>query len=327
MRMQFSGEPTRARHRLAGAPPTVAADLRCRVASADAGEPLAGTAPHAVGWLALEQPGPWGARAWTSSRLDAALGARVEAACALPSRPVRPVLVRRPDGTSTEERTVLLAHTTPGSSWLLGAEVPADRLAGLPWEALAVAVAAGDADVVRRELPGCVPVPPLLLVCTNGKRDRCCALEGRPVAAEAATARPGRCWETTHLGGHRFAPTAVVLPSGSLHGRLTAASATDLLEAADRGEVLTSGVRGRSTWPPAAQAAEAAVRAETGEADADALQVEAVADDRVVVRHRDGRGWQVRVRQESRDDLRPESCGKSPVPVVAWVAGAPEPLR
>ncbi len=293
-------------------------DLRCRDASLEAGEPTAGTAPHAVGWLALEQPGPWGAKAWTASRLDPALGARVEAACATTSHPVRPVLVRRPEGSSTDERTVLVAHTAPGASWLLGAEVPADRLAALPWEALAVAAAAGDADVVRRELPGCVPVPPLLLVCTNGKRDRCCAIDGRPVALEVAAAHPGRCWETTHLGGHRFAPTAAVLPTGSVHGRLSTATAAALLEAADRGEVLLDGARGRSTWPPAAQAAETAVRSRTGERGADALQVDAEGEDLVTVRHRDGRAWSVEVGQEEQPDLRPESCGKAALPVRAW---------
>jgi hypothetical protein len=302
-------------------------EVRCRVASLAAGEPMPGTAPHAVGWLVLEQPGPWGARAWTASRLDPGLGARVEAACAVTSRPVRPMLVRRPDGTSGDTRTVLLAHTVPGATWLLGAEVPAERLADLPWEALAVAVAAGDADVVRRELPGCVPVPPLLLVCTNGKRDRCCAIEGRPVAVEVAAARPGRCWETIHLGGHRFAPTAAVLPAGALHGRLTARSAQAVLDAAERGEVVLEDVRGRSTWAPPGQAAEAAVRAELGERDADALRVETDEGDQVTVHHRDGRAWAVEVRQEERDDVRPESCGKAALPVRAWVAGTPRAVQ
>ena len=302
-----------------------APEPRCSIASAEVGEPAAGTAPHAVGWVVLEQPGPWGAKAWTASRLDPALGARIEAACAATSHPVRPVLVRRPDGSSDDQRTVLLAHTTPRASWLLGARLPADALPDLDWEALAVAAATGDADVVRRELPGCVPVGPVLLVCTNGKRDRCCAIDGRPVAVGVAAAHPGRCWETTHLGGHRFAPTAALLPTGSVHGRLTSSSADTLLESASRGELEVEGARGRSTWPPPAQAAELAVRRETGERDPDALQVEATKDP-VVVRHRDGRAWSVEVRREERPDLRPESCGKAALPVVAWVAQDPQPL-
>jgi hypothetical protein len=132
-----------------------------------------------------------------------------------------------------------------------------------------------------------------------------------------ARARPGRVWETTHLGGHRFAPTAVTLPSGAVHGRLDTGSATRLLAATERGETVLESLRGRSTWPPPAQAAEHAVRLATGERDADALRVD---DDGVVVRHRDGRVWRVDVRQEEVADVRPESCGKAALPVHAWVA-------
>ncbi len=299
-------------------------DLRCRVTSATAGEPTVGTAPHAVGWLVLEQPGPWGRTAWTASRLDPDVGARVEAACAAAPRPVRPVLVRRPDGTTADERTLLLAHTVPGATWLVQAAV-ADP-AALPWEQLAAAVAEGDLDVVRRVLPDAAPAQPVLLVCTNGKRDRCCAIDGRPVAVAADAAHPGRCWETTHLGGHRFAPTAVVLPTGTMHGRLDSTAVGTLLDAADHGEVRLDGWRGRSTWAPPAQAAEHAVRAETGEHDADALQVETEGET-VVVRHRDGRAWSVAVRQEETGAERPESCGKALLPVVAWVAEEPQLLR
>ena len=43
-----------------------------------------------------------------------------------------------------------------------------------------------------------------------------------PVFVTAALARvfPDEVWECTHLGGHRFAPTALVLPTGYSYGRL-----------------------------------------------------------------------------------------------------------
>ena len=92
----------------------------------------------------------------------------------------------------------------------------------------------------------------------------------------------------------------------------------DYTVSVEPGEVVLDGARGRSTWPPPAQAAESAVRRELGERDADALQVETHDGDRVTVRHRDGRSWSVLVHQEERDDLRPESCGKAVLPVRAW---------
>ena len=62
---------------------------------------------------------------------------------------------------------------------------------------------------------------PLLLVCANGRRDRCCGHEGGRLA-DALWRGPhaDRVLTCTHLGGHRFAPTALLLPVGALHGRL-----------------------------------------------------------------------------------------------------------
>ena len=62
---------------------------------------------------------------------------------------------------------------------------------------------------------------PLLLVCANGRRDRCCGHAGGRLA-DALWRGPhaDRVLTCTHLGGHRFAPTALLLPVGALHGRL-----------------------------------------------------------------------------------------------------------
>ena len=296
----------------------------CSALSAALDEPMGGTAPYAVGWLAVEQPGPWGRKALTDSRLDVDLGVRLDRACAAVG--VRPALVRRPgrDPLPTPPgRTVLAAHTTPGDSWLYSARV--EDVGALEWEALAAAVAAGDADAVRRLLPGASPSPPHLLVCSNGRRDVCCALQGRPVALAAAVAAPDRVWEATHLGGHRFAPTAAVLPTGMVHGRLDAEAAVAVLDAADRGEVVVESARGRTTWSAPGQAAELAVRRATGEQSADALRI--TEDDAGwLVTHADGRAWRVGVAEQTARTSRPESCGKDAAPLRSWVADEPKPL-
>lgn len=72
---------------------------------------------------------------------------------------------------------------------------------------------------------------PALLVCTNGGRDTCCAVRGRPVAQTAYAVEPKRTWEVSHIGGHRFAPTAIHLPSGQTFGRLTTEDAATLARA------------------------------------------------------------------------------------------------
>ncbi len=116
----------------------------------------------------------------------------------------------------------------------------------------------------------------MLLVCTNAKRDACCALLGRALSgrlAEDAETDPDAVWESDHLGGHRFAPTAVVLPSGYVHGRLDGPAARAVLREAAAGRVDIQHCRGRSTWSRPGQAAELALRAELQEYATDAVLV------------------------------------------------------
>ncbi len=60
-----------------------------------------------------------------------------------------------------------------------------------------------------------------VLVCTHGRRDVCCGGRGMELLGTLAGAptfgQPGvRLWRTSHTGGHRFAPTAIALPSATL---------------------------------------------------------------------------------------------------------------
>jgi hypothetical protein len=287
----------------------------CSTASAAAGESLVGSAPEAVGWVCLEQNGPWGARAWTSSHLDATVGAAIEAAAG--AHGVRPSLIRRPgrhaDVGAATSRRVLVAHSMPGSSWLLAGTVRApDDLLALDW----AAVAAGSREETSASMAGLAPAPPQLLVCTNGSRDTCCARLGRPVAASAALRFPGRVWEVTHTSGHRFAPTTVLLPSGSLHGRVL--DAAPLLGAESAGAVVLTGYRGRSVWPREAQVAEEHVRRTFDVTGLDDVSVEA-SGPAWSVSHRDGREWTVSVTAYD-DGERPESCGKASKPLRRYSA-------
>ncbi|MGN6577079.1 MAG: sucrase ferredoxin [Nocardioides sp.] len=305
-------------------------ELSCSDGSVAAGEQLAGSAPQAVAWLALEQNGPWGARAFTQSHLDAGLGRRIEETAA--AHGVRPALVRRPgrhadepDGTGPtagdDPRRVLLAHTSPGRSWLLeGTLAQPAHVTAVDWAALRD----GDLDAVRRSLPTLTPTDRAhLLVCTNGTRDVCCAVKGRPVALGVAARQPDRVWEVTHTSGHRFAATAVLLPAGTLHGRLDTDRAEALLAAADRGETVLAGSRGRSTYPAAGQVAELAVREAANETGLDALDVtEVVAEGEhswtVSVAHADARRWSGAGASEPTETDRAESCGKALVGLRHW---------
>ncbi|MFF7609916.1 sucrase ferredoxin [Streptomyces parvulus] len=285
----------------------------CSTVSRDLDEPLSGTAPVARTWLLLEQPGPWGAKALTSSHLDPALGRALEAAAK--GTGVRVALIRRPgrhaDRGTPVERRVYAAHTVPGNVWVRGATIrDPRRLLDLDLAALG----RGDHRGFDSALDGGPHRgDPLALVCTNGKRDRCCALLGRPLAAELAASGAAGVWEVTHLGGHRFSPTVLVLPHGYVYGRVRAHDVKEILHAAREGRIVATGCRGNTAWERPGQAAELALRSALGEDAAGALSV--VRTDgaaprwEVTLAHTDGRHWRVVLAQGASSPPRPESCG------------------
>jgi hypothetical protein len=111
-----------------------------------------------------------------------------------------------------------------------------------------------------------VPVEhPLLVVCTHGKRDRCCARHGRPLYDALRAAAPrGEVWQSTHVGGDRFAGNVVALPQGTFHGRVGPDDVPGLLAALGTRRVDLEHYRGRSGYPFHVQAAERALRAAGG---------------------------------------------------------------
>ncbi|MFE4049329.1 sucrase ferredoxin [Streptomyces sp. YIM B13518] len=287
----------------------------CSNLSRELDEPVAGTAATARTWLLLEQPGPWGAKALTASHLDPALGRALEAAAR--GSGVRIALVRRPgrhaDRRTPAARRVYVAHTVPGNVWLHAATTSdPERLLDLDFAALGSGEPESFATVLggRPHEGG-----PLALVCTNGKRDRCCALLGRPLAAELAASGVEGVWEVTHLGGHRFSPTILCLPYGYAYGRAEAHTVKEVLHGVEKDRIVVEGCRGCSAWERPGQAAELAVRRAAGEYAAQALRVirtdGAAPRWEVTVAHTDGRRWLVEVAQGASLPSRPESCGSA----------------
>lgn len=297
--------------------------MTCSFAWDDAALPAWGTAPRADFWVAVEQNGPWGAKAFTQSRLDPAVGGAIESAVL--DAGGRALLIRRPashaDQHDHRRRQVFVAGGLAGTPWLLGGSVgEPDEVLGLSLESFTE----GDPDVLAREIGWLERLEGgVLLVCANAKRDLCCALRGRPIALELERRNPGKVWECTHTGGHRFAPTGLVLPSGQSLARLTPEVALAALRAADAGQLASETFgpwhdRGRGHLEPACSVAEAYIRELTGETDSAALGAREVGPDQVEVSHRDGRRWQVTVESCAHSEPLQESCAKGPVAARAW---------
>src|SRR5665811_1453442 len=151
-----------------------------------------------------------------------------------------------------------------------------------PSAAIASATTLADAIAAlgRGECPaGWEYEPWLIMVCTHARRDACCARLGRPLVDDLlAVTDPQRIWETTHLGGHRFAPTCLALPSQVIYGRVTSDRVSELAAAIQRGVVVPDLMRGRTTYVPALQVAEVAARTRLGIVD-DTLELAGSSSD------------------------------------------------
>ena len=73
-------------------------------------------------------------------------------------------------------------------------------------------------------------------------------------------------WQTAHVGGHRFAPNIVALPSGNYYGYAQADSVNEIVSAERAGQIHLPNFRGRSCYAPPVQAADAMLRRETAAA-------------------------------------------------------------
>lgn len=227
----------------------------CAAVARENDESLRGTAARAHGWVLIEHRGPWGREPWGPDGPLGRIGTELSRRCKAVG--VRPQLVRETHGRRepTETRQVFLAHSGRRGPWLEKYTVDTvEQILELPLEAAAAGTPPGIGTRVDQRL---------YLVCTHGKKDPCCAVLGRPVAA--ALARPsGRVWESTHLGGDRYAAGMVALPDGSYYGNLEPTNAQAVVDDHDRGHLTLRHYRGRCTDDTVAQIAEHAVRTEYG---------------------------------------------------------------
>lgn len=228
--------------------------VRCSQSSRDDAEPLIGTAPTETRYLFVEHAGPWGRLAVAESRLPEHVRDHLTGA-----EGVRVQLIRR-HGRETGPGIRVFAATADPTSVDGRARIESSVLDGP--EALLELDLSGFASSGTLGLPAYDD--DLWLVCTNGRRDLCCADLGRATTAALAERWPEATWETTHLGGHRFAATLLALPSLVTLGRLLPHQAVAVCTELAEGRIPLAHSRGRAGWPAAAQVADHHVRCELG---------------------------------------------------------------
>jgi hypothetical protein len=208
----------------------------------------------------LEVHEPWGKKVPRDGELADEVHARLgQWAAAMPG--LRVQFIRRP-GQAPVERRLFYAALDGDGVHVEERTLPSiEAMTELELDEVEAAARA------RRE-----PLEAAYFVCTHGARDRCCAKWGMPVYQALTDRRPERTWQTSHLGGHRFAPTLLSLPAGLVYGRVSPEEVGRMLAAEDRGEIHDLGrVRGRINMSAAAQFADLHVRGQLGLRRIDAM--------------------------------------------------------
>ena len=223
-------------------------DDRCSLRSLAADEPLAGTASTIRHWLLIEHPGPWGRDGLLDARLPSGLGSDLRA---LGRRTgARVLLIRKPDRLAAYEDEASMCFAVDTEDAWLGSTV-------LDGTEHAARLDPRD----RASFPGDPQGEPLFVVCTHGRRDPCCAERGRPLAQAAAAVSRETVWESTHVGGDRFAGNLVAFPHGLYFGRTDPGEVAELMHAYHEGRISPlDRYRGRSSHAFLVQAAERALR-------------------------------------------------------------------
>lgn len=253
--------------------PEAEPDLRCAAQLHLAGADPVGTAGTQRGYLLVEWPRPWPhdlaevpELAPVRAALSGPVGAGIRLQGLVPERAdSRRVILYRWAGSGPfagygrSEAVVRLSARLERD----GAAPPADP----------VAVGSALAAAARDLLAG--PTPPPggdrdVLVCTHGRRDRCCGSWGtqlwQQLDADPGMLGPGvRRWRTSHTGGHRYAATMIVLGEGTVWGFVDEATAAAAIRRDGPVSAVLGSYRGCAGLPsPAVQALERAVLAEVG---------------------------------------------------------------
>jgi hypothetical protein len=219
----------------------------------ETGESIAGTAlSQTTRWLLLELPGPWAADPIMSPGITDSLRAHLRRV--LEQAPGTRLQLIRHQAEQPAGLVLMVVRSGPSHGWVHRLQLPS-------LEALL------EVDILSLwETPSGDSGPRFILCCAHGMRDPCCARVGAPVAHALSALRPGAVWQTSHLGGHRFAATAVVLPWGVHLGRLAPEEAAQLWAAIDEDRLhRMDRYRGSTALTKPAQAAASFLREHSGE--------------------------------------------------------------
>ena len=227
----------------------------CSDFSISLGEPVFATAPRIEAWVLLEYPYAHPAKALKESTLQENIKAHLSAA--LDSIPhSRLLMIKRSNRKPQSGVNLILALSGTNNP-----RMTRFQLKDYP-DIPSIDLEAAFTELANNPEKG--EVSPLILICTNGKRDVCCARYGLPLFNEMRKYDRADVWQSSHMGGHRFAANVISLPYGIYYARIPVSGAGLFVEHCSNGEINLPYYRGRTCYTAEQQAAEYLLRQHNG---------------------------------------------------------------
>ena len=234
----------------------------CSEISRGAGERTFGTASVGEVWLLLEYGGEWKPKAFEESQLPPEV--KTHLGRALETMPRTRLLFIKHEREARDGLSFFLVRAREREPFTVRFRLGGyEELTKLDFTEIATR---------RALMGGSLTTAPLFLVCTHGRRDKCCAKFGYPLYKSLHGWAGDGVWQSSHVGGDRFAANLVCFPHGLFYAHVTEETGREVVEEYRRGRLVPGKYRGRACYSYHVQAAEFFVRRETTAAELDALR-------------------------------------------------------
>ncbi|OLE51855.1 MAG: hypothetical protein AUG51_21005 [Acidobacteria bacterium 13_1_20CM_3_53_8] len=226
----------------------------CSDLSRDVAEKSFGTASIGHVWILLEYPVAWGAKALEESALPQKIRTHLNRLVKAIPR-ARLLFIKQARGCEGN-LNLFAAHCHERVPFIKKFQIESyEQLLEIDAAQIASERGAGG-GVVSRE--------PLFLVCTHGRRDKCCAKFGYPLYKSLKSSAGSSVWQSSHVGGDRFAANLICFPHGLFYAHVTEEAGRKIIGEYTERRMVLEKYRGRACYSNAVQAAEFFARSKSG---------------------------------------------------------------
>jgi hypothetical protein len=226
----------------------------CSALSREANEQPFGTASTADAWLLLEYSSAWGTRAFQESQLTRAVKTHLRKALQLVPRS-RLLFIKQERASGNQLNLFTVRSTETDASIARVKLIGYEQLLDVNLAGMLAGEQAASVELWER---------PLFLVCTHGRRDKCCAKFGYALYKSLRIDAGNDVWQSSHVGGDRFAANLICFPHGLFYAHVTPDDGRRIITEYNQQTVSLNNYRGRCCYPSPIQAAEFFLRAESG---------------------------------------------------------------